>query len=212
MRLPLIVAAASYLAGCTTTAPEKTTESIQAQSFAVNKESVAPGTSVKRGGEPMKLAKGKLDLNKPMPAAALTDASWGSYSFKGDGKVRIVSFVPSVDTKVCEEQTHILGESQQIDPKVERVTVSRDLPPALKRFATEAKLTNVVYLSDFKSGAFGKASGLLIEDMGLLARGVAVVDGHGKVRYVQVVPELSQLPDMEKAIQVANKLANGQPL
>lgn len=198
----LLLSAALALTGCATT-----NSSSETASFPVSKESVAPGTSVKRGGTPMKLAKGKIELDKPMPAAELTDVNWGAYSFKGDGKVRIVSFVPSVDTKVCEEQTHELGEATDVNPKVERVTVSRDLPAAQKRFAEEAKLKNIVYLSDFKTGGFGKASGLLIEDAGLLARGVAVIDGEGKVRYLQIVPELGSLPDMAKAISVANDLA-----
>lgn len=199
MRYTLLLAAA-LMTGCATT------NSGSSPSFPVSKESIAPGTTVKRGGTPMKLAPGRLELDKPMPAVALTDANWASYTFKGDGKVRLVSFVPSVDTKVCEEQTHELGESSTLNPKVERVTVSRDLPAAQKRFAEEAKLKNITYLSDFKAGSFGKASGLLIEDNGLLARGVAVIDGKGNVRYLQIVPELGTLPDMAKAIEVANGL------
>jgi thiol peroxidase len=198
MRIAMVLTA-TLLAGCVTTGG--------APSFPVSQESVAPGTTVKRGGTPMKLASGKIELDQPMPAVALTDTNWASYTFKGDGKVRLVSFVPSVDTKVCEVQTHELGEGTNLNPKVERVTISRDLPAAQKRFAEEAKLQNITYLSDFKAGAFGKASGLLIEDSGLLARGVAVIDGQGKVRHLQIVPELGVLPDMAKAISVANELA-----
>ena len=39
------------------------------------------------------------------------------------------------------------------------------------------------------------------------ARAVAVIDGEGKVRYLQVVPDVSNLPDMAKAIYAANELA-----
>lgn len=197
MRFALLLAAGLW-SGCATT---------NTASIPVSKETVAPGSSVKRGGTPMKLAQGKMDLNKPLPAVALTDVNWGAYTFQGDGKVRIVSFVPSVDTKVCEAQTHELGDATNLNPKIERVTVSRDLPAAQKRFAEEAKLKNITYLSDFKTGGFGRATGLLIEDAGLLARGVAVVDGQGNVRYLQIVPELGTLPDMAKAIEVANDLA-----
>ena len=203
--LALISFLAAGLPACATT--EHTIPTVP-----VNTQTVAPGSSVKRNGDSMALAKGKLDLNQPMPTVALTDANWGSYSFKGDGKIRIVSIVPSIDTKVCEQQTHLLSEAKNLDPKVERVTLSRDLPPAQKRFALESNLTNITYLSDFKAGGFGKASGLLIEDVGLLARAVAVVDGLGKVRYLQVVPDLGNLPDMEHAISVANQLAKGEKL
>src|SRR5690606_24532079 len=107
---------------------------------------------------------------------------------------RILSIVPSVDTKVCEEQTHILGETPNVNPKVELITISRDLPFAQKRFATDANLENVTYLSDYKGGDFGKKTGLYIEDNGLLARAVVVLDGEGKVRYFQVVPDIATLP------------------
>ena len=134
----------------------------------------------------------------------------GGNTFKPDGKVKLVSFVPSVDTKVCEQQTHLLGESAALSPNVVRITVSRDLPAAQKRFAAEAKLDNITYLSDYKAGSFGAATGLLMPDSGLLARAVAVVDGQGNVRYLQVVPELRYPPDMDKAIQFANGLADGR--
>jgi thiol peroxidase len=189
------------LGACAHTEDGKTATTIP-----VNSGSVKPGTAVQRGGKPVALAKGHLDVNKPLPAVALTDANWQPYTFKGDGTVKLVSIVPSIDTKVCEEQTHILGESQVLDPRVDRVTVSRDLPAAQKRFAAEAKLTNVHFYSDYKAGSFGQASGLLMVDSGLLARAVAVVDGKGEVRYLQVVPEVAQLPDMAKATQVANDL------
>jgi len=41
----------------------------------------------------------------------------------------------------------------------------------------------------------------------LLARSILVVDREGKIRYIQVVPELSHLPDMESAFQKAEELA-----
>ena len=65
----------------------------------------------------------------------------------------------------------------------------------------------MLYLSDFQKADFGKATGLLVDQIYLLARGVVVVDRDGIVRYLQVVPELSHLPDMQAAIRVASELA-----
>jgi len=61
-------------------------------------------------------------------------------------------------------------------------------------------------LSDYKQGDFGRATGLLTEGTMLLARSVIVVDKQGIVRYIQIVPELSHLPDMERAFREATKL------
>ena len=126
---------------------------------------------------------------------------------KGKGKVRIISVVPSLDTKVCEQQTHILSERNKgLDKMVELITVSIDTPFAQKRFAEEAKITNVTFLSDYRGADFGKTYGLFLKDPHILARAVMVVDAHNKVRYLQITPELAQLPDMDKAFGVARSL------
>ena len=74
------------------------------------------------------------------------------------------------------------------------------------RFAKEAKLQNIRYFSDYKNGSFGKSTGLLIQGPELLARAVVVTDKQGIVRHIQVVPEVAELPDMSKAIELANSL------
>jgi len=120
------------------------------------------------------------------------------------GHVLLLSIVPSLDTKVCEVQTHYLGEQgAKLPADIVRMTISRDTPFAQKRFAEEAKLTTMTYLSDYRDGSFGRATGLLVEDNMLLARTVILVDKQGIGRYLQVVPELSHLPDMETALRKA---------
>ena len=126
---------------------------------------------------------------------------------KGKGKVRIISVVPSLDTKVCEQQTHILSEKNKgLDKMVELITVSIDTPFAQKRFAEEAKITNVTFLSDYRGGDFGKTYGLFLKDPHILTRTVMVVDSQNRVRHLQITPELGQLPDMEQAFNVARSL------
>ena len=126
---------------------------------------------------------------------------------KGKGKVRIISIVPSLDTKVCEQQTHYLSEKNMgLDRMVELITISVDTPFAQKRFAEEAKITNVTFLSDYRAADFGKAHGLLLKDLHLLGRALLVVDKDNKVRYLQITPELAQLPDLEEAFRFARKL------
>ena len=125
----------------------------------------------------------------------------------GKGKVRIISVVPSLDTKVCEQQTHHLSEkSKGLDNMVELITVSIDTPFAQKRFADEAKIHNVTFLSDYRNAEFGMAYGLFLKDPHILARAIMVVDAQNTVRYLQITPELAQLPDMDKAFQFARKL------
>ena len=67
-------------------------------------------------------------------------------------------------------------------------------------------MQDIEYLSDYKEGEFGRSVGLLIESSRLLARAVILVDAQGVVRYIQVVPDTTHLPDMEKAFAEAEKL------
>jgi len=126
---------------------------------------------------------------------------------KGKGKVRIISVVPSLDTKVCEQQTHYLSERNKgLDKLVELITISIDTPFAQKRFADEAKIDNVTFLSDYRGGEFGKAHGLFLKGPHYLARTVMIVDAQNTIRYLQITPDLAQLPDMDEAFTFARSL------
>ena len=159
-------------------------------------------------GKPLTLTGTALQVGQPFPSVTIPDSGMQMIdlqSFKG--KVTIISIVPSIDTKVCEKQTHILSEENGgLDQTVRLVTVSRDLPFAQKRFAEEAKIHNVLFLSDYRDGGFGESTGLMIQENRLLARAVVVVDKKGVIRYLEIVPDLGQLPNMKKAFQLAGSL------
>ena len=176
----------------------------------VDKGSSEPGGTVTRKGNPTNLLGNAISIGSPLPSVELVESSNMkpvNLSLE-KGKMLFLSVVPSIDTKVCEEQTHYLGEEgDKLSSNIERITISRDTPFAHRRFAEEAKLTDIRYLSDYRAGAFGMATGLLAEDVRLLARTIIIVDQEGIVRYIQVVPEQSHLPDMEKAFVFVNNLA-----
>jgi len=175
-----------------------------AQTASVSRESIEPGTSVIAGGKTVKLkGDGHLAVGKNINEF-IKNAGVDTPDLKG--KVVVINVVPSIDTKVCEEQTHILGESPNLPANIARLTISRDLPMAQRRFAAEAKLENIQYVSDYKSGGFGSSSGLLMEGSELLARAVIVADRDGVIRYMQIVPDVTKMPDMEAAFVEAKKL------
>jgi thiol peroxidase len=177
----------------------------------VAKESAKPGEgqTVALKGSPLPLTgSGTIEVGKPLPAAIVTAGDLSGVNLaEMKGKVRIISVVPSLDTPTCEEQTHRLSEKNGgLDKQVELITISMDLPFAQKRFAKEAKINNVTFLSDYKAADFGMKNGLLIQPLHLLARSVIVTDKDNIVRYIQVVPELTSLPDLSEAMVVAKGL------
>ncbi len=159
-------------------------------------------------GKPLTLLGEPLQVGKTLPAVHLPDRSLKMVDLASlKGKVTILSVVPSLDTPTCEEQTHILSEKNDgLDQTATLVTISRDLPFAQKRFAKGAKIHNILFLSDYREADFGQAAGLLIDESRLLARAVMVLDREGTIRYLEIVPELAQLPDMQKAFEVARSL------
>ncbi len=166
------------------------------------------GHSVTLRGEPKALAGRGINVGDPLRDAKLAKGDLSLVNIaETSGKVRIISIVPSIDTTVCEQQTHYLSEKNNgLDKMVQLITVSVDTPFAQGRFAREAKIGNVTFLSDFRGGEFGRTYGLLVKAPHFLARAVMVVDKQNVIRYLQITPELAQLPDLDAAFRFARSL------
>ena len=148
---------------------------------------------------------GKTLPNLSLPNLALEMINLRSFQ----GNVTIFSIVPSLDTSTCEKQTHILSEENG-GLNATLVTISRDLPFAQKRFSKKAKIENLIFLSDYRDANFGYSTGLLIEENRLLTRAIIVLDQEGIVRYLEIVPNLGQLPMMKEAFGLARSLISSK--
>jgi thiol peroxidase len=123
------------------------------------------------------------------------------------GKTCIIASVPSLDTSVCDMETHRFNEEAgKLGGDVVVLTISMDLPFAQKRWCGAAGVKNVQTLSDHRDASFGKAYGVLIKDLRFLARAVFVVDKKGIVRYVQIVPEIATEPDYDAVLKAVKGL------
>ena len=124
----------------------------------------------------------------------------------GEGKVQLVVAVPSLDTGVCDAETRRFNQEAANLDGVEVVTVSMDLPFAAARWCGAAGIDNIKVCSDFRNKDFANAYGVLLADgplAGILARVIFVIGKDGKVAYKQVVPEITQEPNYEEAIEAA---------
>jgi thiol peroxidase len=123
-----------------------------------------------------------------------------------EGKVRLISVVPSIDTGVCDAQTRKFNEEISNLGNVEVLTISVDLPFAQKRWCGASGLEQVKTYSDHKDLSFGKAYGVYMEEFRLLARAVFVIDPMDKVTYVEYVSEGTNHPNYEAAIEAVKEL------
>ena len=125
------------------------------------------------------------------------------------GKVRLISVVPSLDTGTCDAQTRKFNESaSKIGEDVVILTISNDLPFAQKRWCAAAGIDSVQTLSDHRDLSFGEAYGVAIQELRLLTRAVFVVDANDKITYVEYVPEATEHPNYEKAIEAVKSAKN----
>jgi thiol peroxidase len=123
------------------------------------------------------------------------------------GKVCVITSVPSLDTSVCDIETRKFNEEAgKLGSDVVVLTISMDLPFAQKRWCGATGVKNVQTLSDHRDASFGKAFGVLIKELRLLARAVFVVDKEGIVRYTQIVKELTNEPDYEAVLKVVKEI------
>lgn len=134
----------------------------------------------------------------------LKDRSLGEFK----GKRKLISIVPSLDTDVCSLSTRKFNEIAKKHPNVLILVVSSDLPFAQKRFCNSEHVQNVVTLSIMRSKKFAEDYGVLLKDgslAGITARAVLVLDENDNVIYTELVPEISEEPDYEKATAILIK-------
>jgi thioredoxin-dependent peroxiredoxin len=161
-------------------------------------------------GNPLTLVGEEITVGSPAPDFDLTYYKDGmQHLTKTDllGKPTIISVVPSLDTPVCQVQTKTFNERlAALGDAINAVTVSLDLPFAMSRFCGAESITSMRTGSDYMDRDFGKAWGLLIDELKILARAVFVLDKDGVVRYAQVVKEVAEEPDYDAALAAVEKL------
>ena len=154
-------------------------------------------------GAPLTLVGDELKVGDEAPCFKLTandlsDLACGEF----EGKAVVLSVTPSLDTPVCAAQTRRFNEeATKLSQDVTVLTVSMDLPFAQQRFCASEGIDRVVTASDYKYREFGEAYGVLIKELGLLTRAVFVVDRTARVTHVQYVPEVTQEPDYDGALE-----------
>ncbi|WP_067146165.1 thiol peroxidase [Pseudotamlana agarivorans] len=132
-----------------------------------------------------------------------TDLSSKSLSDFAGSKV-VLNIFPSVDTGTCAQSVRTFNKEASNLENTKVLCISRDLPFAQGRFCGAEGLDNVVSLSDFKDGSFGKSYGLNFVDgplETLHSRCVIVLDENGTVKHTEQVSETIDEPNYKAALE-----------
>ena len=126
-----------------------------------------------------------------------------------EAKVKVLISVPSLDTGVCQAETRKFNEELGKRPEVMGLIISRDLPFASKRFCEAEGIENVVALSDYRYGDFGKEFSVEMVDgalKGLLARVVFVLNEKNEIVHTEMAEDILKEPDYEVILEKVDSL------
>ena len=159
-------------------------------------------------GNPLTLVGKEIQIGDQAPDFRVLDNDLSPVQLSSyQGKICVISSVPSLDTPVCDMETRRFNdEAGKLGSDVVILTISMDLPFAQKRWCGAAGVDKVITLSDHLDASFGEAYGLLIKELRLLARAVFVVDREGIVQYIQLVKEVADEPDYDAVLDAVRKL------
>ncbi len=163
---------------------------------------------VKAHGKPVTLIGPQLKSGDKAPDFTVLDGNLKEIGLKDfEGKIKVLSVTPSLDTPVCDMQARRFNqEAVKLPDSVEVLNISMDLPFAISRFCTTAGIDRVKAFSDHRDASFGSAYGVLIKELRLLARSIFIIDRENIVKYVEIVPELTEPPDYNRALEEVTKL------
>ena len=159
------------------------------------------GNPFKTSGELPKVGTKAPDFK--LTANDLSTKTLGDFA----GSKLVLNIFPSVDTGTCAQSVRQFNKeaSELVNTKV--LCISHDLPFAHARFCGAEGLENVISLSDFKDGSFGKNYGLNFVTGPLEAlhsRSVVVLSENGTVLYTEQVPETVDEPNYKAALKTLN--------
>lgn len=156
-------------------------------------------------GNPITLVGTPVKVGDKAPAFQVSSGLLDSVQLADSkGKVIVITTAPSVDTGVCATQLRTFNkEVTDLGEDVEVWYITRDLIFALNRFCGAEGIERVKVFSDAKDRAFGEGWGLVMKEMGLLARGSFVVNREGVITYAEIVPEMVDEPNYEAALAAA---------
>ncbi|HEY6450536.1 MAG TPA: thiol peroxidase [Candidatus Cybelea sp.] len=159
-------------------------------------------------GEPMTLLGPQPRAGDPAPAFSLTAGDLSTVNrdiFLDEGtRAALLIVVPSLDTSVCSiESQKFNARLGELPTGIRAAVVSMDLPFAQARWCGAQGEIKLEMLSDYRDHSFGLNYGLLIEELGLLARATLVIGKDSTIKYVQIVPEVASEPDYDAALKAA---------
>jgi thiol peroxidase len=156
-------------------------------------------------GSDVTLTGNQLNVGDQAPVVTIVGSDLEDIEVGGaKDQVQLIVAVPSLDTPVCAAETRRFNEAVGALDICTTSVVSMDLPFASAKFCSTEGIDNLSVGSDYVDKEFGKSYGVLMSDnklKGLLARAIFVVNRSGEIVYKEIVPEVTDEPNYEEALE-----------
>ena len=113
----------------------------------------------------------------------------------------IMSVFPNINTSVCSVQTRRFNQEAAAHKEITFLSISNNTPEEQANWCA-AEGVDMTIVSDAKN-EFGQLYGLVMAEANLLARSVFVIKD-GQIIYAEILPEMTDEPNYEKALQVVD--------
>ena len=161
-------------------------------------------SSVTLKGNPVEVAGNLPKIGSTAPNFTLVDKALADVTLDNyAGKRKVLNIFPSIDTPTCATSVRTFNKHAANLANTVVLNVSADLPFAQTRFCAAEGIENVVNLSSMRGRDFLMNYGVLLftsKLAGLCARAVIVLDENNVVKYVELVPEITQEPNYDAAL------------
>ena len=156
-------------------------------------------------GTDVSLCGDDLQVGDMAPLVTIVGADLEDLEVGGpNDQIQLIVSVPSLDTDTCAAETRRFNVEVGALDICNTTVVSMDLPFASAKFCSTEGIENLQVGSDYVDKDFAKSYGVLMEDnklKGLCARAIFVVDRNGIITYKEVVPEVTDEPNYEAALE-----------
>lgn len=152
-------------------------------------------------GNPITLKGNFPKIGDSAPDFNLTTADLQEFTLKDTKCKKVFVSLPSVDTKICDLEIRRFNQEASKLDGVNIYVISMDLPFAQGRWCGANGVDKVTLLSDYKNRSFGENYGVYMNEVGLLARAIIVVDENNKVTYTQYCSEVGTEPNYEEVLE-----------
>jgi thiol peroxidase len=161
---------------------------------------------VKFRGQPVTVLGPDLKPGDVAPEFTVQTLDWAPFNGLAGtpGKVRIITAILSVETDVCDRETHRFNQQAAgLGNDIVILAISMDLPFTQKRWCGATGVNQVTVLSDHMDADFGMKYGCLIKEARVFRRAVFVANRTGKITYAAYMPALGDEPNYAEVLAAA---------